>query len=163
TLISLGAPSRLVEGAHRAALDEIAHARLACLFASTYRGAPVSPGPLSELRDVGAVTARSIDALARESLVDGCLNEGAAAAMALAASACAQDPAVRAAWARIARDESAHADLAWDIVDWCLANGEPGLGGQLRKLINTVRFSAGASPSPHLERDLETHGALSAE
>ena len=44
TLMSLGAPARLVEAAHRAALEEIAHARIAFTLAAAYAGAPVAPG-----------------------------------------------------------------------------------------------------------------------
>src|SRR5262249_34475352 len=46
SLVALGAPARLVEAAHRAALEEIAHARLSFSLAGAYAGAPVGPGPL---------------------------------------------------------------------------------------------------------------------
>ena len=42
TLMSLGAPARLVEGAHRAALEEIEHARLAFALAGATRVKPVA-------------------------------------------------------------------------------------------------------------------------
>ena len=50
SLLALGAPARLVEAAHRAALEEIEHARLAFSLAGAYAGVPVGPGPLLELR-----------------------------------------------------------------------------------------------------------------
>lgn len=161
TLMSLGAPARLVEGAHRAALEEIGHARLAFALAGAYAGEPVAPGALPELRGSSAVTAGSLSELAIESLTDGCLNEGFAAAAATASSARARDGAVRDAWAAIARDESSHADLAWDVLQWCLAQGEPTLGRQLRKAIHTSPVLARTKDLPqHVEPELEAHGWL---
>ena len=161
TLMSLGAPARLVEGAHRAALEEIGHARLAFALASAYAGESVAPGALAALRGSPAVTAGSLAELAIESLTDGCLNEGFAAAAAAAASERARDGAVRDAWAAIARDESSHADLAWEIVSWCLAQGAPALGRELRKAIHTCPAMAATKDVPsHLEPELEAHGWL---
>ena len=161
TLMSLGAPARLVEGAHRAALEEIGHARLAFALAGAYAGESVAPGALPELRTSPAVTAGSLSELAIESLTDGCLNEGFAAAAATVASARARDGAVRDAWAAIARDESSHADLAWEVVSWCLEQGAPALGRELRKAIHTSPAMARTKdvPSP-LEPELEAHGWL---
>jgi hypothetical protein len=161
TLVSLGAPARLVEGAQRAGLEEIDHARLAFALASAYAGEPVAPGALPELRTSPAVTAGSLAELASESLVDGCLNEGFSAEAAATAADRARDPAVRDAWARIARDESSHAELAWAIVTWCLDRAEPDLGRKLRKAIHTTPTSiATRSVPPSLERELDGHGWL---
>jgi hypothetical protein len=161
TLMSLGAPARLVEGAHRAALEEIGHARLAFALAGAYAGESVAPGALPELRTSPAVTAGSLSELAIESLTDGCLNEGFAAAAATVASARACDGAVRDAWAAIARDESSHADLAWEVVSWCLEQGAPALGRELRKAIHTSPAMARTRDvASHLEPELEAHGWL---
>jgi len=161
TLMSLAAPADLVERAHRAALEEMEHARLAFGLASAYADEPVAPGALRELRASAAVTARSLPELASESLVDGCLNEGFAAAVATAASTRASDACIREAWAGIARDESSHAELAWDILRWCLAGSGPALGRRLRRIIHTAAMAA---PAPcvaaDLEPELEAHGWL---
>jgi hypothetical protein len=163
TLMSLGAPADLVEAAHRAALEEIAHARLTFALAGAYAGAGLAPGPLPELQGAGATTATSLSRLAAESLIDGCLNEGFAAAVATAASARARDAASRDAWATIARDEASHAELAWRIVGWCLDQVGPALGAELRKAIHTAPASIAASDvPPSLEREVETHGWLPA-
>jgi hypothetical protein len=45
-LMALGAPRRLVQQTHEAALDEIRHAQMAYTLASVYGGADVGPGPL---------------------------------------------------------------------------------------------------------------------
>ena len=44
TLAALGAPAQLIEGAHRAALDEIEHARLSFGLAGAYAGTTVAVG-----------------------------------------------------------------------------------------------------------------------
>jgi hypothetical protein len=161
TLVSLGAPARLVEAAHRAALEEIEHARLAFALAGAYAGEPVAPGALPELTTSPAVTATSLAELASESLIDGCLNEGFSAAEAMASSDRTRDPVVRDAWTAIARDESSHAHLAWEIVTWCLDRAEPDLGRRLRKAIHTAPPSIGARRvPPALQGELEAHGWL---
>jgi hypothetical protein len=163
TLMSLGAPADLVEGAHRAALEEIEHARMTFALAGAYAGAELAPGPLPELRVAPATTATSSSQLAAESLIDGCLNEGFAAAAATTAGARARDAVIREAWATIARDEASHAELAWRIVGWCLDQGGPALGAQLRKAIHTTPAALSASNAPPaLEHELEAHGWLRA-
>jgi hypothetical protein len=164
TLVSLGAPARLVEAAHRAGLEEIEHARLAFALASAYAGEPVGPGALPELRTSPAVTAASLAELAHESLLDGCLNEGFSAAAARAAADRAGDPVVRDAWVAIARDESSHAELAWEVVTWCLDRAEPELGRRLRKAIHTTPASIATRGAPaSLQRELDGHGWLPAD
>src|ERR1700687_81589 len=67
--------------------------------------------------------AEALRRLAVESLADGCLAEGFAAAIAGEALARAQDSAVREALEIIARDEASHAELSWAILAWCLGAG----------------------------------------
>jgi hypothetical protein len=55
-----------------------------------------------------------------ESWLDGCLGEGAAAKRAAREVLVARDARTRAVWARIAEDESRHAELAWDILGWTI-------------------------------------------
>jgi len=161
TLMSLAAPADLVERAHRAALEEMEHARLAFGLASAYADAAMAPGALRELRASAAVTARSLSELATESLIDGCLNEGFAAAAATAASTRAGDVCIREAWAGIAHDETSHAELAWDIVRWCLSGSGADLRRRLQKIIHTVAMAPAGRPVPaHLEPELESHGWL---
>jgi hypothetical protein len=146
SLVALGAPAHLVEAAHRAALEEIVHARLAFSLASAYAGEPVGPGPLPELQNARAVTATSLAQLCAESLIDGCLLEGTAAEVAGRALARARDDQARTALAVIARDEASHTALAWDVVQWCCAQGgDPvrrGLGAALRKAPATIESPA---------------------
>jgi hypothetical protein len=163
TLMAMGAPAQLVEAAHRAAIEEIGHARLVFGVAEAYLGAPVAPGPLGELRGAPAVTALSLAELAAESLIDGCLMEGVAAATAEAESACALDPVLRDALATIAREERSHAELGWAIVSWSCQQG----GAEVtRRLRQAIRHAPPVRPPlevpPALEPEVTAHGFLAA-
>ena len=128
-LLGVGAPASLVEAAQRASLDEIRHAErcfgLARSYSNTQTGPDRLPGALSPIE------LRSLEQIAVASLRDGCLGEGFGAA--LAAQACEHtiDPELRAVHAEIARDESAHAELAWQIVEWCIGQGGVSVLGAL--------------------------------
>jgi hypothetical protein len=120
-LIAVAAPPELLEGAHRAALDEVRHARLCFTLASMYGARWEAPGPIAPDAIRHAVCDRV--SLAREALLEGCLGEGVAAAIARASRDTAEDPAVMSALATIADDEARHCELAWSIVGWCLDTG----------------------------------------
>lgn len=163
TLMALAAPSRLVDAAHRAAREEIGHARLAFSLASAYAGSPVAPGPLAALADAPAITVTSLRGLAAESLIDGCLMEGFAAAALRAAHAAAADRAVRGVLAIIASEEASHAQLAWEIVGWCADAEGPELYASLLPLVE--RAPAPAAPgelAAGLETELRAHGWIPA-
>jgi hypothetical protein len=164
TLMAMGAPAQLVEAAHRAAIEEIGHARLVFGMAEAYLGAPVAPGPLAELRAAPAVTALSLAELAAESLIDGCLMEGVAAATAEAESACALDPVLRDALATIAREERSHAELGWAIVSWSCQQGAS--DEVARRLLRAIGQVPPVRPPlevpPVLEPEVTAHGFLAA-
>jgi len=162
TLVALGAPARLIKATHRAALDEVRHARLAFGLAAAYAGKPVAPGPLSDLHRASAVMADTLADLAAETVVDGCLGEGVSAAAAEEAGRRAADPVVRATLEMMAADEAAHAELAWDVVRWCCVNGGTEVSSRLDALVEKAPPIAGSSLPPHLERELEAHGQLRA-
>jgi hypothetical protein len=128
-LLAIGAPAALIARTEQAALEEVEHARLCFALASAYLGSPVGPGAL----EVGPIARPEIVELALESWRDGCLGEGAAAAIARAARRRAHDPAVCAALTTISRDEGAHAELAWDILGLCLARGGREVADALRE------------------------------
>jgi hypothetical protein len=121
-LLSLGAPPDLVAACHRAALDETEHARLCFALASAYAGRPLGPGPFPGLSRTR--TPPTFASVAAESLVDGWLGEGAAAAHAEEHARTATDPVLRDVWSRIARDEARHAELGRRIVEWCRSSAQ---------------------------------------
>jgi hypothetical protein len=163
SLVAAGAPARLIETALQAAREEIGHAHLAFALASRYAGRPVLPGAFPELRRAPAVTATSYEELAMESLLDGCLMEGMAAAVAVEAGPRARDAAVRRALAVIARDEGAHAELAWDVVSWCFDRCGAELATRLRaELLRAPEPAPAWVPPRGLEDALAVEGWLGA-
>jgi hypothetical protein len=116
TLLAVGAPADLVELTHRAALDEVRHARLCFTLASAYAGEDIAPGPFP----IGGAQPVSLMALAIDAVAEGCIGETLAAVIAAEQLARATDPAVQAALAEIAVDEARHAELAWRTVAWVL-------------------------------------------
>lgn len=106
-LVALGAPPALIARAHRAALEEIEHARLCFSLASAYAGRPIGPGPLGSTDPARVL---------RESVRDGLIGEGLAAER--ARREVFADPTVAAVFAKIAREETEHAALGRDIAEF---------------------------------------------
>jgi hypothetical protein len=123
-LLAISAPPELVLRAHRAAAEEIEHARAAFSLASAYAGAPRGPAAFPEAASAWSPDGESMEVrvarVVRESIVDGCVGEGAAARAAEEATAVCDDPVVTSVLSRIAVDEASHAALAADIVTWAL-------------------------------------------
>lgn len=120
-LLAVGAPPELLDGAHRAAMDEVRHARQCFTLASMYGARWEAPGALAPDALRAAICERP--AIAREALLEGCLGEGVAAAVARASSETAEDPVVKGVLTAVADDETHHCELAWKILAWCLETG----------------------------------------
>lgn len=116
-LLALGAPASLVERAHRAALDELAHTALAVRLVERFGGERLELGALDVEASGSLASVTPADVL-RGTARDGCVGETRAALDAEARLASTSDPEERVALGRIAVDESAHARLAFDAVDW---------------------------------------------
>jgi hypothetical protein len=123
-LLAVGAPASLVAAAHRAALDEVEHARIAFSLASAFAGRPIGPGPLSLVaHEVKVVT---LERVVRAAVSDGCIGEAAAALALREEAATTTNAAMRDLLERMAEDEDRHAELAYATVAWALAQ-DPGL------------------------------------
>ena len=105
------APRALVKGCQRAARDEVRHARATSALARA-RGGVLSFGA------VAAQAPRTLEAIAIENAVEGCVRETFGALAAHWQAREARDPVVRDAMRRIARDETRHAALSWSIDAW---------------------------------------------
>jgi hypothetical protein len=119
-LLAFGAPPALLSAAQQAMIDETAHARVCFTLASHYAGEGVGPGPLS-LAGIGAAV--SLADAVEAAVIEGCVGETLAALEAAEAAADAPEPALRAAFERIAADERRHAELAWAFVRWAVDIG----------------------------------------
>lgn len=120
-LSALGAPARLLAATHRAALEEIRHAEHCFAIARAITGVPHTAGPIAALGGAGGQI--DLTRLAIGSLVDGCLAEGIASDVAGGGANAATEPTIRATLAMISREEAGHAELAWDVLSWCLEHG----------------------------------------
>ena len=128
-LMAAGAPLELVDDCHRAALDEVHHARLACTVADELLGGstrfdalPLAPAPSVSLWDI-----------AQDALLEGCVGEGIAAAEAKLAAELARED-IAEVLAIIAEDEARHAALAWKTLRWALEQ-DASLGPRLERLV----------------------------
>jgi hypothetical protein len=128
-LLALGAPPDLLVDAHRAAIDEIDHARISYSLATRFSGVARGPGPLPIPVDTRPV---SLVSLVRETLDDGAVNETLAALELHRAASVETDPRVKAALEQMALDEERHAALAWRILAWALARGGDDVASILR-------------------------------
>ncbi|MEZ4360481.1 MAG: ferritin-like domain-containing protein [Kofleriaceae bacterium] len=106
-----GAPRTLVAWAMSSANDELRHATMVTRLALRYGATPQVP-------EIAPVSGRSLEALALENAVEGCVRETWGALLALWQSRTALDPDVRRVFAQIARDELRHAALAWAVDRW---------------------------------------------
>jgi hypothetical protein len=148
-LLSVGAPPSLIEGAHKAAMDEVEHAKLAFRLASRFAGHALAPGPLP-VSD--SALGSSIEELAVSTAREGCVGETVGAVEARAALERATDDEVRRVLGIVERDESAHAELAWQTVRWAIDCGG-----------NPVRDAVGAAFRHELEVPLVPAAARSAD
>jgi hypothetical protein len=120
-LSSHGAPEQLRVRALRSAGDEVRHAR-AMESLARRAGAPEARTPAVRVRAAGR---RTLERIARENAVEGCVRETFGAALAGLAAECAGDARVRATLRRVARDETRHAELAWDVARWIEGKLQP--------------------------------------
>jgi len=106
-----GAPRGLARAALAAARDEIRHARIMRGVAARY-GAVVPPV------DVALPAERSLEDMAIENAIEGCVRETWGAVVALWQAHRAEDAELRAIYRGIADDEARHAALGWAIDTW---------------------------------------------
>jgi len=116
-LLSLGAPAELVAEAHRAALDEVEHARIGYAIASRLGGETIGPDRLAEATARLDVTVSSfVEAL----VFEGCVGETLGAAEGREVARAVKDEGLSSVLAQIADDEERHATLAWKTLQWAL-------------------------------------------
>lgn len=151
-LAAAGAPADLLDAAHRAALEEIDHARRCFALAAGYGGSAHAAEPMPELLFGGLDVRGDVWVhLAVESLRDGCLLEDYNADVAAACHAVCEDAAARGVLAQIAREERSHAELSWQILELALERGgaavSHALAAAAADLTRAPRPTAVAAPS----------------
>jgi hypothetical protein len=105
------APRHFIASALHSRRDEIRHARITDRLARRYGGRS------SQVR-VEPMRPRPFYDVAADNAAEGCIRETYGALVAHLQALRAQDPRVRAALTSIARDETRHAALSWDLHAW---------------------------------------------
>ena len=126
-----GAPAELIAAAARSERDEARHARMMARRARTFGGVVPSP----RARRTGA---RSLEAIARENAVEGCIYETFGALQMRWQATHAEDASLRRLFSRIASDETRHAALSWLVARWV----EPRLDAGARARVAAARERA---------------------
>lgn len=157
-LLALGAPAELCSQAAQAMGDEIEHARACFLLARRHSDSDVGPGPLDM---TNALEATELETIMLGTIAEGCIGETVAAIEAAEALEHCRDDAARAVLARIAEDETRHAELAWRFVAWALEVGPASLRERARAAFAEAAPDRAASASP-TSRDLQLaeHGLI---
>jgi hypothetical protein len=140
-LVALGAPPRLIEAAHKDALDELRHTELCFSLARDLDGGTAGPAAfpqVSKLRQIRGPRNIALARLAIESLVDGALNEGVSARVVAELLHEAKDPRVQEVLRIIARDEARHAAHGFDVLRWCLGVGGPTVAAAVRGALESI-------------------------
>lgn len=119
-----GAPASLVRATARAARDEIRHARSTGRLAGRFGAS--SPAPR-----VRRLRTRSLEAVAIENAVEGCVRETFGALVATFQASRAGDPEIAREMRIIARDETRHAALSWAVARWAWDRLEPAARARL--------------------------------
>ena len=158
-LLAHGAPPDLVRRAGQCAAQEITHAMDCFSLASVYAQRRMGP----EALDLGtaAPVARDLDELAAWTVRDGAVGETIAAYLAAEALEQATDTEVRRSLEIVVRDETAHAELAWETLAWALRVGGEEVRDAVRAVFATVTPSTSASE--RTTAGTRAHGMLSAE
>lgn len=153
-LLAAGAPPLLVARASESAADEVHHARIAYAIASRYAGRDLEPLPFVDAALPSALEAapERLERLARESLIEGVVGEGACVVALSRAADTALDPVLAAHLRRLAVDEARHAELAADVVRFAAARLPAATTSRLAESLND------RLPLVVAEVDLAAHG-----
>ncbi len=155
-LMALGAPADLLVEAHRAALDEIEHARVAYGLANLLGTTNVGPDKLpAALASIPTSIAEFVEALVEE----GCVGETLGAAEAREAAEAAAFAPLADVLHKIAADEERHATLAWRALQWAMRlHGDVAREAARRGL---ARAALTYANDPHSPEGAEMLGVLS--
>ena len=114
-LMSIQAPSTLITASQKAAIDEVRHAKITYGLASAFLRSNFRPGPLNVERSLEKM---NLNEIAQSIIEEGCIEETISAFEAHVEASTAEDPAIKDALLKIASEETNHAQLAWDTIQW---------------------------------------------
>jgi hypothetical protein len=109
----------------------------------------------------GALDATDLDTIVLGTIAEGCIGETVAAIEAAEALQHCTHDATRAVLARIAEDETRHAELAWRFVAWALEVGPASLRDRARAAFaEAARTDAPTAPPSWRDLQLAQHGLI---
>jgi hypothetical protein len=126
-----GAPLVLVDGALQARRDEVRHTRQMRALARRFGTVPVN----ARVRPTGL---RSLEVVATENAVEGCVRETYGALVAWWQAIHSDDAVVRTTMRQVAADETRHAALAHEIHQWAIDR----LSAENRRSVDQARANA---------------------
>ncbi len=132
-LLALGAPADLVADTHRAALDELRHARIAYALAGSGEAGPLHAA-------IAPLTPPTFESFVRATFHDACVEE-TLGAIAMRETAARYEGETARAILSIAEDEERHAELAWRTLAWVVRVGGPAAREALDEALRTARRS----------------------
>jgi hypothetical protein len=134
------APRRLVEACRRAARDERRHGRSVGALARRY-------GAAVPRCDLGPAAVRSLEEIATENAVEGCVRETFGALLAHWQAGNAEDRVVRGVMKRVARDETRHAALSWAVDAWARSRLAPAARRRVDEARRSEAYALASSPA----------------
>jgi rubrerythrin len=143
-LHELGAPRSLLRAASRAARDERRHAR-------SMRALSLRHGARAQAPQIAARSARSLEAIATENAVEGCVRELYGALVATYQAEHAADVELRTRMRRIALEETRHAALSARVQRWL----EQRLDAEARRRVVAARSEAVATLEREITRPMD--------
>jgi hypothetical protein len=147
------APKRLVRGAERSAREEVRHTR-ATRAAARRHGARAEELRMPRVSRPSAP--RSLEAIALENAVEGCVRETFGALTATWQAERAEDPEIRAMMQEIAADETRHAALSWSVARWAdarlTADERARVAAAIRHAVHVLEWELRADPAEDLVR-----------
>jgi hypothetical protein len=138
------APSSLVRAARRSAVEEGHHARATRRLARRFGATPL------RARYGATLPVRTVEGIATENAIEGCIRETYGAAIAWWQARQAGDRRIARAMARIAADETRHANLSWDIAAWA----EQRLTPAARERVERAKANAVAALRAEIDREV---------
>lgn len=158
-LAAHGAPRGLQRAAERARRDEVRHALVTCALARRHGASPHRPrtrrGPV-----------RSLEAMATENAVEGCVRETFGVLVGMWQARFARDAHVREAMKRIAVDEMRHAALGWQVAKWAESRLDESARARVRSAqtaaVAELAAQVGSDPAPEVMREAGVPSARAA-
>ena len=114
-LLTMGAPAELLTASQKASIDEIKHAKMCYGLAGNFLRSRVEAGVLDVEKSLEFSTHKDI---IQSVITEGCIGETLSAIQMKVGSHSAKQSVVKQILEEIAIDESKHAQLAWNTIQW---------------------------------------------